>query len=83
MFDLIQSLPASLDIMYRGRVYEGLVPCLKGRGSKIDICYVGCGRVLVLYERIEDEQELTEAIEWVCDYLNGVTVYKAGFFPRV
>lgn len=82
-FRLIQKLPAYLDVLYMGRVYEGLVPCLKGRGSKIDICYVGCGRVLVLYERIEDEQELTEAIEWVCDHLNGVTVYKAGFFPRV
>lgn len=83
MFELINKLPASLDIMYRGRVYEDMRPALVARNGKLDLMYVGYGRALLLYERIEDQQELVEAIEWVCDYLNGVTVYKTDFFPRV
>jgi len=60
-FELFEKLPRWLEVVYRNRIYT-MSPALLDVGGQIWLCYQGHGKRLVLHERINNQQELEEAV---------------------
>lgn len=77
IFDLLQELPPYLSVRYRGLVYE-CSPALLCSGSTVRISYISGPFETCLHDRIKDQEELKEAIEYWAGGLRGKSEFHVG-----